>query len=450
MRRLAPLLAVFVLLGWHCGVPHSPPPTTSTTTTSTTTTTTLPPTTTTQPSNVYPVPPSIVSDCSADIGNALNEWLSIVPNGATAQLAVNGCYLSEQSLLLNDRVDFTFDGRGSTLRSVTTGENAVPPPEHPLVWNVTFLWPRLRAHVWLRGGENITVRNVHVDGPNEGPNSEGYFCAYHGQKWEEQNGFSVYASHHVLIEDVTVKEVHGDAVSINSDASHVTVQDSAGDCIGRQGMSVTFATDILLQRNTLDRVGRSVFDLESAVAFWPIRRVTIRNNTVGLYGGSEGDGVFFANRGDGNAPHSDIIVTDNVSTWGPAGAVVTRSAEATNYVFTGNVGAGVAQSGCGTCGLMRFEGVQGLTVAGNSQTIFTRYPEDGAVYSGIAVSATGSIDITVRDNVFTRHYGLLVDRQTWPLTVLYDAAPGEVTLLCGNYTPDDGAPLGEPVDGPCP
>ena len=391
---------------------------------------------TTVPSNVHTVPTTIADDCSVEVSAAINEWIESVPDRSVLEFGVDACYLVEGTLQVVDRQDLTIVGQGATFRSETLGD-AMPPNALEGSWH---LWPRLRAHwMFLRGGGH-TISDLTVDGPHPS-------CVYQGQPYEEQHVVAAYGVDGLVVEGITGGEVHGDSVSIGGDgtspARNITVRNNTFDCIARQGSAVTWAEDVVIEDNSFDRIGRSAFDIEAAVDHWWVRRVVYRRNTVGEY-----NGVFFANRGAAHAVHDDIEVSDNESTVHQITVSAVGSSGRTNYRFLRNRGASVISSA--SVGGLRFDGIDGLLVAGNEQVVWSRYPEDGSIYAGVAVEARGgSSDITVRDNLFPRYYGMLTDRQTWPVTVLW-ADEGTVTLQCGNFTPDHGQPPGEPVDGVCP
>lgn len=412
------------------------PPTTTSTTTSTTSTTA--PTTTTVPGSVYTIPATIADDCSTDVGAEINAWIASVPDGSTL-LFGGGCFLTEETIWVDWRHGLTLDGQGAELRSETSGYDATPTPGNDHVW------PRERAHILLNEGSNLTVRGFHMNGPDED-------CLYDGQGLEEQSFVHVDGVQTALIENLSGGGVHGDFVSVQggapvgphpTPARDITIRNNDFECAGRQGIAAVEVLGMLVEGNTLRKVGRSIFDLETAVPWWQIRNVTITDNDVYEIG----DGVFFANRGEGGLV-SDISVTNNRGHQVPL--TVTASGHESygqrrhNYVFSDNW----SDAGHGTSNAtIYFHMIDDIEVARNTQVIAASYP---GAYSGIAVLADDVQGITVRENVFQRWRGMMDPALIGPVYPLELRAGATADLVCGNITSDHGEPLGPPVDGPCP
>ena len=155
--------------------------------------------------NIYTAPSSISSDCSRDVSADINNWIKSVPNDSLLQFTANGCYKIEGSLALVERNGLTIQGQGATFKSETNGTTASQIEGHP-----DRLWPRQRAHWFIKNSSNIVLSHFNVDGPNAdaGPTN----AAYHSE-FEEQHGVMVYSSNNIAIENCQMQEPYGDFVS---------------------------------------------------------------------------------------------------------------------------------------------------------------------------------------------------------------------------------------------
>src|SRR6185503_413034 len=73
---------------------------------------------------------------------------------------------------------------------------------------------------------------------------------------------------------------------------------------GRQGIAVTDAGNVIIERNRFDHVRRSTIDLEPNGRSWRVSNVFVLNNTVG-----EGRLLFIASHGQG--PVNDVVISGN-------------------------------------------------------------------------------------------------------------------------------------------
>jgi hypothetical protein len=223
---------------------------------------------------VKSVPVSIARDCSVDVAAALESWIASVPDNSTVSFPAKACYRVDETVLVDGRHRLLLDGNGATLKAVTTGD-------------------RDRSQLHLRGGSDLTVRDLIVRGAN--PHAGATAAAY-VVDLEAQHAFQVNGVSNVLLDHVQAYDTYGDFVYIGPVAKqpsrNVTVANSRFARSGRQGMSVTWAVGVTIAANTIDGVARSLFDLEANNRSAVIRDIRIVGNVTGT-----GVNFWFANKG---------------------------------------------------------------------------------------------------------------------------------------------------------
>lgn len=380
------------------------------------------------------VPNSIASDCSVDVSSDLNAWFATIPDDRLIRFAANGCYKIENSLFLKNRNKLTFDGNGSTFRADTTGASTTP-PSSDLSLNYGFLWPRQRAHWLAESGSDLRFLNMTVQGPQTA-------CTY-VSAYEEQSGFHLNAVNGAVIERTTVRDIYGDFVSVQTLGQKILIQDNSFDCAARQGIAVVEGTDIVVRRNSLTRIGRSLFDVEPAVSTWQNRRISIHDNTAAGY-----LNTFLANLGQGQLV-SDIALMNNTVTGGINGSKLIISSGTTsgtgrrnNYFIMDNTTEALEGS---PIGVIRFTHLDSVFVARNRHQLQGQYPIGVAnVYSGKAVTFDDVTNSVVRENLFPQYAGMVT---TDPIIVLTETNGSTGNTTCGNIINNNELP--PPVDGAC-
>jgi hypothetical protein len=251
---------------------------------------------------VYPVPRSIASDCSADVTAALTKWIASVPNNSTLRLGDQACYRVDGSLTIATRETLLVDGSGATIKATTKGS-------------------RVRVHIGIADSENIIVRNLTVRGAN--PRAGATPAAY-DPELEAQHGFSLGGVRHVLLDKVQAYDVYGDFVYVSSTgrgpsrdqpSDNVAVVRSRFARSGRQGIAVTNGRNVTIADNEISDAARSLFDLEPNVERNTVRSVRIERNTTGA-----AVNFWIAAKGAGNQM-GDIVVRGNTMR-APTGGLV--------------------------------------------------------------------------------------------------------------------------------
>ncbi len=248
--------------------PTTVPPTTVPPTTVPPTTvppTTVPPTTvppTTVPPTTVPAVPGprgIAGDCSVDVTAALADLITRAPAGATINLRSGGCYRIDSTLYLRGKRNLTIEGNGATLKAVAPGDQN-------------------RRHVWVIGGSGIVLRNLSIVGADPTPGSYDATKAF-------QHGVALSGVNTARLENLTIKNVYGDFVYLGASGGawtrNVTVTGSTFSGAGRQGISIVAAQGVVIDRNAIEKVGRSMIDLEPNVSTDGTVDITISNNTTG-------------------------------------------------------------------------------------------------------------------------------------------------------------------------
>lgn len=251
---------LLLALGWNCGSDASAAPKAM------------------QPSErvrpTFAVPASIDANGSADVTDALTDFFSRVPDGSTIEFPKGAIYRVEGTLLFANRHDLMIEGHGATIVARTDGSGVAPPT------GLKPGWPRHRAHVMFVGGSNITVRRLTVIGanPNAGLSDLAYVTAL-----EAQHAFEFKGVRGVLVDSVRATDVYGDFVTLGQNpwSTDVVIRDSYFDRSGRQGIAITGARNVLIERNYIGNVRRTSIDIEPNTSAGGAQHVTIRHNTFG-------------------------------------------------------------------------------------------------------------------------------------------------------------------------
>jgi parallel beta-helix repeat protein len=292
------------------------------------------------------VPASIDATGSSDASAALNAFIKVTPDGSTIVFKAGGTYRLDHGLQLTNRHHLVFEGNGATLRANGPAATQASP----------F---RLNS-----GNSGIVIRYFTIIGNN--PNTTTLYTA--GS--EDQMGVLIYGSTNIEIAHNTISHTWGDGVyvgpNVNTHASSngIWVHDNTFSYIGRMGIAVVDGSNITVERNSFDKVGLHVFDIEPDTAWEVTAFATFRNNTVGSYGLSDKyTGYFFAADGAVGSTIHDVTVTGNTVTGGSLLTIV-HLARRQNVVFTNNTSTVRA-----TGPVLRFAHVDGLTVTGNVQPL---------------------------------------------------------------------------------
>jgi hypothetical protein len=265
-----------------------------------------------------------------------------VPNGRIIRFRAGGRYRLDGTLLVSRRRALTFDGTGALIFATTRGDQN-------------------RSQFRVRGGSGITFRNLKIKGAsaNAGTGDDAYI-----PKLAKQMGIRFEGVDGAEVDHVTITNVFGDFVYVGLDAKEVAsrnvwIHDSSFRSNGRQGVAITSATGVIIERNTFFNTRRSTIDLEPTGHRWRVDHVFILNNVVG-----KGRLLFVASGGQG--PVSNIVVSGNRLPGHALSIDVKQSGKQrrSNWVVVDNVSNVKVDNR-----VMRFMAVDGLLLRGNRETV---------------------------------------------------------------------------------
>ena len=299
-----------------------------------------------------PVPSSIDATGATDASAALISWLDrSVPDGSTVVFKAGGVYRMNAALKFAHRHNLVFEGNGATLRAAggTTEASA-------LFWLGSY----------LGGNTGIVIRNFTLVGNSTTPG------VYQGGR-EGAHGILVDAGSGIEITNVNVSGVWGDCLYVGSWADGVSFHDATCASVGRNGVTVTAAKNVTVQRVAFTRSGYCTFDIEPNTSDQGASNVRFLDNTAGTWTNS-----FLSADGAAGSVVNGITVSGNTVT-GKSLLTAIGLARRQNVVFTNNTSR-VTASGP----VLRFAHVDGLTITGNTQPLS----------SGSLASITDSTSVT--------------------------------------------------------
>lgn len=272
----------------------------------------------------------------------MQRFIATVPNGREILFAKAAKYQLDGTLFIKSRTQLTIDGNGATVFAKTRGG-----PD--------------RAQWWITDGSGIVFRDLTVKGanPHGGTGKNAYVA-----KLETQHGFRFEGVNGAELDHVQVHDVYGDFVYIGRDRSHVAsrnvwIHDSVFSRNGRQGISVTAASNVIIERNHFNNTRRATIDLEPNSRSWHVSNVFVMNNVVG-----KGRLLFVASHGQG--PVNDIVISGNQLLGHPLTIDVKPpdNARRSNWVVVNNTSNTSVHSRP-----LRFFHVDGLEVRDNRQLV---------------------------------------------------------------------------------
>ena len=290
------------------------------------------------------VPGIIDATGQRDVTDELNAWLAAVPDGGVAALLPHGRYRVEGTLQLVGRSGVTILGNGATIFATTPGD-------------------RKRGQIRLIGGSSLRITDLVITGAHPAGGTQE--SAYVASK-EAQHGIEALAVRGLTVDHVTISDVYGDFVYLGPrqgvPTSDVRVTDNEFRRNGRQGVSLTGATRVLIENNVISETRRATFDFEANFARDSITDVTLRANRIGA-----GRLLFIAAAGKGEV--SNVVVDHNDLFGRAMNSVITSRGPVRNHdwTFTGNTSSKGFGNPLG--GVLRFGAVNQISVTGNVQPV---------------------------------------------------------------------------------
>jgi hypothetical protein len=309
------------------------------------------------PASVAPIrwrrftpPASIDTTGTRDVSRELQSFLNHVPHHAVITFPAGAKYRIERTLKVASRNDLRINGNGATFFATVPnleGDN-----------------PRIRSQWEFKDISNLLVEDMIIRGahPNGGQTPDAYI-----EQYEAQHGIAIHGGERIEVRNIRVTDVYGDFVYVGGSPfkvlglpRNVWIHDNYFRRNGRQGVAVTAAFDVVIERNDIADTRRATFDLEPGTGSGSVRNVWIRNNKVG-----PGRLLFVAGHGGGDV--SDIYIQDNVLTGHHMGIDMAAPGgmRRQNIVVTGNVSDSAIGNGRGA--MLRFVGYDYLDIRNNVQ-----------------------------------------------------------------------------------
>lgn len=288
------------------------------------------------------VPGSIDATGKTDVSAALNAFLATVPNGSIISFPTGATYLLKKGMQISKRHNLVFAGNGTTLK-VSAGAAGDSAYTSPLIIGDDPRYPNT----------DIVVHDFILVGNSPTP---GIYIP----RSEFQSSLSTAYSKRVEIYNITGSAAPGDFLRCEQ-ADDVWVHDCHAPTVGRNGISVTEGSNILVERVAFDISGGCTFDIEPNHVTDVCSDITLRNNTAGTWGYA-----FLALGSNAGGPIDKIVVDNNTVTGGSIKAYIGNSVPTkrmTRITFTNNKGTIAAGS------IFYLSYIDGLTVTGNVQSL---------------------------------------------------------------------------------
>ena len=262
----------------------------------------------------------------------------------------------------------------------------------------------------------MTIRGTHSNG---GQDTDAYVAAR-----EAQHGLEVQGGERIELRGLTITDVYGDFIYVGRSPgpifghpTNVWIHDNTMRRNGRQGVTVTDATNAIVERNDIADTRRATFDFEPLDS-WTVENLWVRNNKVG-----PGRLMFVAGHGAGDL--SNVHILDNTLTGHSLGIDMAANPgeRRSNVWISGNKSDTPEASVRGT--LMRFVAYDNVDVRNNANPI----PDNRRMST---VGSFNSCNVTS------------VNNDLGPTKV------SELVILSNVYDCSKAQPVARPASGPTP
>ncbi|MGY1716254.1 hypothetical protein ACI78R_17450 [Geodermatophilus sp. SYSU D01106] len=214
---------------------------------------------------MHTIPLDIPGDCSTDVTDEVNAWITSVPDDSTILFEESACYRVDGTLELKGRHGLVVEGNSATFKAFD---------EAPEYTN--------RAQWYLEYGSDITLRDMSLVGVN--PVAE--FDDTH--EWD--HNLFIRGTDGVTVEHVHGRGAHGDFIAVaqgpddTSIPSDIVIRHVSADTVGRMGISCVACDGMSVEDSVFNNIAYHALDLEIQGDGWPGRDVRYTGNTVGSHG----------------------------------------------------------------------------------------------------------------------------------------------------------------------
>lgn len=294
------------------------------------------------------VPASIDPTGTQDVSAALNNLIRSAPNGSSIAFPPTAVYRIDSALRIGARNNLIFDGNGATLR----------------MGNPTWNYPGILFDIW--DSRDIAVRSFRLTGSSPSPG-----ILRDLNEWA--SAVSVNGGVRTEFENLTIDKVYGDGLSVDDWSDGVWYHHSRVITAGRNGVSILAARNVVVENNTLEKVGLHPFAIEPWQASGGAINIVFAGNTIIDYGSpapSAGQwAFFFCAEGAAGSNVDGVIVTGNTVQNRNIQSNVTRLTRRKNITVTNNRSMVAKTPSYGYPGVLTFAHIDGLTVYGNVQPL---------------------------------------------------------------------------------
>jgi hypothetical protein len=265
-------------------------------------------------------------------------------------------------------------------------------------WSISDNCYSNRRHIWVQGGNNVTLKNLRVEGENlkwdqekkSNPNDDDDYASYFSP-WEFEHAFSVYGGRNMTFENLQARGIWGDGFYSQGKTNGLTLKNFKVSYNGRQGVAFSQSENVVAENVQILNSRRAGFDLEPN-SKWVVKNVLIKNSYI------RGYHVAFAAGGRG-AVDNITIQNNKIAGPGVPWVFVSESDGVRRYdwkVYDNEV---LNRLGSPSPG-MRFDNVTNIDVQRNRSRIVTTQSRNPVGLSGVKGT------VIVKDNDF--------DGACWP------------------------------------
>jgi len=368
-------------------------------------------------------PPSIKSDCTADVSVPLGQWLRNLPPNSTVDPPPAACYQVDEGLSLSFPNNLTIDGGTyENLSTMPASSNGNGTQRGSPVFNAL-------------GGTGLTLENMTISGMNPG----GY-----DSKMAFAAGIELQGTANATIENITITGTYGDGITldplrngsdhkgsgilsptINASISNVDITGP-----GRMGIAFVSVRGVTANANgasvsavTIDNVGLDTFDVEADQGDEGSQNVTINGCTAS----TTGAGDFFADGGSSSGKQTGNITVENCTMQqAQAGTAIWVARPTTGTIDRGPFVFDSDAFDCGTSTLVTCVIVSGGAVTVSNSTL--TFPTGAPPYENVYTATSGTLLTFLNDTV--TGYGLESDGTSGTAD-----STSLVTLTGGTWTP---------------